>query len=183
MELPTQSSLELEKNNDPRGKSAMQPLTLAFAAFAATFPLYSPNMNVFHGFLQGKILLGYFVFPMMVSTFICSCMAIFYSVKHRDWQCFSLNTLGVSTGFYIGGMISFFVTLQLPVSIPLLAFLEGVCVGFALIPLCVTWGTHFAMPLKNAFFGGRQSAQLHLFSVGLFRLSREKFFGLCTPQL
>lgn len=158
MEQEDKRTFGFELKIDPKEKLTIQPSTIAFVIFAATIPLYSPNMGIFGGFANGDALIGYFVFPMLFGALITAAAVVFYAAKRSDWRSFSLRTLGFATVLYCGGALTFFVVIQASFSnlelFRAVVIGAGMAVGFGMVPLCVAWGTHFALSLRNALLWG-----------------------------
>lgn len=143
-------SFGLEIKIDPLEKLSIQPAMFAFVVFVATLPLYSPNMGIFDGFSYGGALVGHFVFSMLITALVVSLVTVFYAARHRSWSCFGLRFTGAATLLYLAGALAFLIAVQLPFAFVPLAVISGACVGFGLIPLCIAWGTHYAMFLRKA---------------------------------
>lgn len=143
---------EFEVNT--KEKLRVQPSSIAFAFFAATIPLYSPNMGILDGFMQGGNFVGFFVFPLLVAALVTSLITLVYSSKHWNWQCFGLRSLGLAALSYCAGLLLFFVLVHFPTSFYPLAVCAGILSGCGMVPLCVAWGTHFSMPLRNVVLWG-----------------------------
>lgn len=150
MDKKVKKPADAQLSIDSGERLAVRPDTFAFALFAATLPLYSPNMGIFIGFAQGGSLVGYFVFSMVISSFALSGAIMAYAVRHHGWQCFGIRLLGAFTLMYLVGVLSFFTLIQLPAAMPALAVAAGAATGMGLVPLCVAWGSHFSMNLRNA---------------------------------
>lgn len=128
--------------------------TLAFIAFFATLPLYSPNLVLFSEYGAADALMPPFVNTMMVVAAVAGAVSAWFAFR-RDASLFATPQLVVAASvLYIGGFALFVAGLGLEgFGSEGLMIVAGAAVACGMVPLCIAWGTHLALfDLRQALF-------------------------------
>lgn len=127
--------------------------SLAFIAFFATLPLYSPNLVLFSEYGAADALMPSFVNTMMLASVFAGLVSAW--IAHRyDFAGFTNPLLIVcSTVLYLGGFALFAIGLSGVLAFDAVMIVSGIAVAFGMIPLCIAWGSYLSMlDLRQALF-------------------------------
>ena len=128
--------------------------TLAFIAFFATLPLYSPNLVMFSEYGAAETLMPPFVNTMMVVAAIAGIIFAWLAFK-RDPAAFSKPWLVIgSSACYVAGFALFAAGLGIEgFGSEIILCIAGALVAFGMVPLCIAWGTYLAVfDMRQALF-------------------------------
>ncbi|WP_139652047.1 response regulator transcription factor [Raoultibacter phocaeensis] len=128
--------------------------TLAFIAFFATLPLYSPNLVLFSEYGAAETLMPPFVNTMMVVAAVAGAVSAWFAFR-RNASLFATPQLVIAASvLYIGGFALFVAGLGLEgFGSEGLMIAAGAAVACGMVPLCIAWGTYLALfDLRQALF-------------------------------
>ena len=128
--------------------------TLAFIAFFATLPLYSPNLVLFSEYGAADALMPPFVNTMMVVAALTGAASAWFAFR-RNAALFATPQLIISSSvLYVGGFALFVAGLGVEgFGNEGVMIAAGVAVACGMVPLCIAWGTYLALfDLRQALF-------------------------------
>ncbi|MEG0322610.1 MAG: helix-turn-helix transcriptional regulator [Raoultibacter sp.] len=128
--------------------------SLAFIAFFATLPLYSPNLVLFSEYGAAETLMPSFVNAMMLASVLAGLFSAWVAHRYSFSGFVHPPFIVGATVLYLGGFVLFAVSLSAGGFVPEAVMVgAGVAVAFGMVPLCIAWGTYLSMlDLRQALF-------------------------------
>ncbi|MEQ3361655.1 helix-turn-helix transcriptional regulator [Raoultibacter massiliensis] len=146
--------MQLEGSRRVRFSQEFRLETLAFIAFFATLPLYSPNLVLFSEYGAADVLMPFFVNTMMVAAAFVGVVSAWFAFRHDASLFTSPQLVIASSVLYIGGFALFVAGLGIEgFGSEGVMVAAGAAVACGMVPICIAWGTYLAMfDLRQALF-------------------------------
>jgi DNA-binding CsgD family transcriptional regulator len=146
--------------------------TLAFAAFFATFPIYSPNLMFDQALAGFTMAMPCFANAVLLSAGLAGLAAAAWSLARPGFSAVSVPLTTAGATLSLVGILSFLPMLLSDAVVVPLAVLAGVFSGIGTVILGMAWASYFAeFDLKSALFTlGLLCGASALINVGIFFL-------------